>query len=225
MKNLLIVLTLGLISQTSFAVEDEVLKYLNETEQLNLAIPAGSQIESVQIVVADKNLFERDTHDTINNNILFSHGSPMVGFAGMTPYEAVREDGLLYDRDGDGSTVCTKIHQKLINGEINHKDLSDFTCHSVVATAVGATVSNALYSELRDRGMNKGVAKALSYVSFAIAGVGSMVIKEKVYDRNYETADVGTGLVPIYESENGDGLYFIGDLHGRQSVFAVVHFK
>lgn len=225
MKNILITFALGLFIQTSYAAEDEVMKFFNEQQELNLAIPAGTKIDSMHLIVSDKADFSATSTDTINKNILFSHGSPMVGFAGMTPYDAVRIDNLPFDREGDGTTVCTTAHQKLINGELNHKDFSDFACHSVVATAIGVTVSNAVYKEMRDRGIDKTSAKAVSYLSSFLAGAGAMTIKEKVYDRIYETADIGTGLVPLYESDDGFGLYYIGDLHDRKSIFMVVHFK
>ena len=72
MKYLLLILTLGLITQTSFAAEDEVMKFLNEKQELNLAIPADIKIESMQLVVSDKNYFDNTSTDTINKNILFS---------------------------------------------------------------------------------------------------------------------------------------------------------
>lgn len=225
MKILLVIIASALFFNSAFAADDEVMNFLNDEQKLNLALPAETNVESMQLIVSEKNLFERNSTDTINKNILFEHGSPMVGFAGMTPYEAVREDGLLFDREGDGTTVCTTAHQKLINGELNHKDISDFTCHSVVATAVGVTVSNAIYKSMRDQGFSKGVAKAVSYASAAIVGTGAMAAKEKIYDKIYETADIGTGLVPLYEADNGFGIYYIGDLHDRKSVFMVVHFK
>ncbi len=225
MKKILPIILLGLMTQISFASDDEIMNFLNEKQGLNLAIPADHTIESMQVVVADKGDSTVTSTDTINKNIMFSHGSPMVGFAGMTPYDAVRIDNLVYDREGDGTTVCTTAHQKLINGELNHKDLSDFACHSVVATALGVTVSNAVYKEMRDRGIDKTSAKAVSYLSSAVAGVAAMTIKEKVYDRVYETADIGTGLVPLYESDEGFGVYYIGDLYKRKSIFMVVHFQ
>lgn len=225
MKILFALMAILLFTEKTFAVDDEVMNFFNEEQKLNLAIPADTNIESMELVVTENDLFKRNPNDTINKNILFANGSPMVGLAGMTPYEAVREDGLLFDREGDGSTVCTTAHQKLINGELNHKDISDFTCHSVVATAVGVTVSNAVYANLRDQGFSKGLAKAVSYASAAIAGVGAMAAKEKIYDKIYETADIGTGLVPLYEADNGFGIYYIGDLYKRKSLFMVVHFK
>lgn len=225
MKKLIIILTFGLMAQNSFAVEDEVMTFLNEQPELNLVIPSSSTIESMQMVVIDNSNSANVNSDTINNNLLFSHGRPMVGFAGMTPYDAVRIDNLDFDREGDGSTVCSVPHQRLINGELNNKDFSDFACHSVVATAIGVTVSNAVYKEMRERGISKGLAKAVSYASSALSGIGVMTLKEKVYDPVFETADIGTGLVPLYESENGFGIYYIGDLHARKSLFMVVHFQ
>jgi hypothetical protein len=224
MRNIILLFVLALGTQTSFASSgDEVMNFLNEGQELNLSIPAESSIANVQIIVFDKS--SPKSKDTINNNLLDMNGRPTVGFVGMTPYEAVREDNQAYDREGSGSTVCDVPHQKLINGELNRKDVSDFACHSVVASAIGVTVSNAIYKHMRGNGNNQGLSKGVSYLSGALAGIATLSLKEKVYDVVYETADIGTGMVPLYESENGFGLYYIGDLGARKSIYMVVHFQ